>query len=202
MFFLALLILFSAGVRAISNTKNSPCTNACGSSQTDFSELNCNDDGFNTTEKGRKMKSCLECESTSTTTSSSSTTESDQYWFICEFRQSLYIRRKAHANALSPVVNMKYTLQHCVFDSKDDAAVYTSCSPKCDSLQTVLRTKWGKAEAPLYRYCELDGGSFPQNADACATCLRTISAAQVLANCKLSSSTALISRALLLTRRV
>ncbi|KAI9778841.1 MAG: hypothetical protein M1835_004831 [Candelina submexicana] len=164
MYFLTVLLLFTTSVNAIRATKNSPCTNACGGTLTQQGELNCNDDAFNTTDNGRKMKSCLQCESTSTMTNSSSTTDSDQYWFM---------------------FNMKYSLQVCLFDSLSDAAHYTSCTPQCGNLRTVLQTTWSPAKdpsLPLYDYCAIDSGSFPWNADACATCLRTVSGSQVLAN--------------------
>ncbi|KAI9716259.1 MAG: hypothetical protein M1812_005484 [Candelaria pacifica] len=164
MFFLTLLLLFTASVTAIKNTKNSACTNACGGAAlTGQQELNCDDDAFNTTDKGRKMKSCLECESTSTMTNSSSTTDSDQYWLL---------------------FNMKYTLQVCIFELSTEVPHFTSCTPQCGKIKTVLQTTWspGQDKVPLYDYCNLDGGSFPQNSDACATCLRTLTGYQVLAN--------------------
>lgn len=86
-FVLLLQSFFSRSVTALTVESNSPCHSTCGGGTTPGGALNCQDGGYNTTDKGRQMEACLECESTSTVANPSNgndTGKTDLYWFICK----------------------------------------------------------------------------------------------------------------------
>lgn len=86
-FRLAISLLLVLGGRAIEVTSNSPCYSTCGGGLTFGTDLTCNDNGYNSTDAGRKMDACLICESTSTASLPSDgndTAKNDLYWFLCK----------------------------------------------------------------------------------------------------------------------
>lgn len=104
---LFICFLLSHLIRAIEVAPDSDCSGICINdpaadpssihpSFTTSSHVLCNDwelYGSNADDKGKKFKSCLECESTSTHSDRSSG-ENDVYWFLCEPLLSLCGLRK------------------------------------------------------------------------------------------------------------
>src|SRR5271170_374947 len=82
---------------------------------------------------------------------------------------------------------MKYTVETCLFTNTTATSGMPACDTSCNSLQMVLETSWfTKPMATQYNYCDIDGGSFPANADTCASCLRGKPGSVVLGNCERS----------------
>ena len=85
-------LLFVPVVFALQVTPNSPCSALCidnssldvsdpNSSNTNTSDIVCPDSDYDTTDAGRKFKSCLSCLQNSTFAQGP---ENDQAWFICK----------------------------------------------------------------------------------------------------------------------
>lgn len=88
-------------------------------------------------------------------------------------------------HALVRSVNMKYTVQVCLFTNTTDTSGMPACDTACNPVQTVLETSWFTTPmATQYNYCDIDSGSFPANADTCASCLRGKPGSVVLGNCE------------------
>lgn len=99
-----LALVLSYNVIAIQVTPNSPCSSVCldsttldksdpNSSNTESSDIVCEDVALNTTSTGSKWKQCMTCLQTSTFEQGS---ESDQYWFICEFSSTSEKQKGPH----------------------------------------------------------------------------------------------------------
>ena len=76
-------------------TGGSPCAAQCeGPSATYNENLTCNDAGYSSTHTGEVMKTCLECENTSTAidknAAGSATANNDLYWYLCKERADLH----------------------------------------------------------------------------------------------------------------
>lgn len=92
-----LALILSYNVIALQVTPNSPCSSVCldsstldrsdpNSSNTESTDIVCEDVALNSTSTGSKWKQCMTCLQSSTFEQGS---ESDQYWFICEFWSNL-----------------------------------------------------------------------------------------------------------------
>lgn len=99
-----LALVLSYNAIALQVTPNSPCSSVCldsttldssdpNSSNTDSSDIVCEDVALNTTSTGSKWKQCMTCLQTSTFEQGS---ESDQYWFMCEFSSTLKKQNGPH----------------------------------------------------------------------------------------------------------
>ena len=190
---LAAAFLFIAGARAIEVTSNSPCSSTCGGGLTYGTDLTCNDDGYNNTDTGRKMDACLTCESTSTASLPSDgndTAKNDLYWFICKHPVKPYLLHFAsNPSTDCPLscflVNMKYTVETCLYTNTSDTSGMPACDNACSPIQTVIETSWFTTPmAAQYDYCDIDKASFPANAATCADCLQGKSGSVVLGNCE------------------
>ena len=172
-------------------TSNSACSATCGGGLTFSTDVTCNDDGYNNTDVGRQMDACLTCESTSTASLPSDgndTAKNDLYWFLCKdpIKCTCSTLSGPPTNhALVRSVNMKYTVQICLFINTTDTSGMPACDTACNPLQTVLETSWFTTPmATQYNYCDIDSGSFPANADTCASCLQGKPGSVVLGNCE------------------
>jgi hypothetical protein len=80
---------------------------------------------------------------------------------------------------------MKYTVETCLFNNITDTSGMPACDNACNPLKTVLETSWFTTPmATQYNYCDIDSGSFPANADGCASCLQGKPGSVVLGNCE------------------
>lgn len=90
--FISVIFYIFPLIQAIEVESNSPCHSTCGAPSTPAGALTCQDNGYNTTNDGRKMQACLECESTSTISNPSNgndTGKADLYWFMCKWLVSI-----------------------------------------------------------------------------------------------------------------
>lgn len=186
----AIFLLSLHGAHAIEVTSNSACYATCGGGLTYSTDLTCNDDGYNNTDVGRKMDACLTCESTSTASLPSDgndTAKNDLYWFLCKDTPEAAspLTRTCLSLTAYMSVNMKYTVETCLFNNITDTSGMPACDNACNPLQTVLETSWFTTPmATQYNYCDIDSGSFPANAGGCASCLQGKPGSVVLGNCK------------------
>ena len=148
--------------------------------------------GSNSTVLGRKFKSCLECESTSSFYDSS-TNVGNLYWFLCRhdsFSKPLLTSRVFHLTKFVIFIdNMKATVALCLFGYPDDnrTYAYTQCSDICSgekvSMKMAVIYEMEKNNATVqYSYCE--NGAFQKNYGTCIECLNTLPSASGLSNCK------------------
>jgi hypothetical protein len=87
---------------------------------------------------------------------------------------------------LTRAVNMKYTLQYCMFQENGSTPNLPQCQADCAGLYPVLQTSWFTSP-PLsqYAYCSINETAFPTYASTCAKCLQSYDGSVVLGNCKM-----------------
>ncbi|OCT44266.1 hypothetical protein CLCR_05991 [Cladophialophora carrionii] len=180
---LTFLLFFATWVsrsHCLEVTNTSLCADACnGPSLTYSSDLSCSDDEYWNTADGVLFRSCLDCESTSSAESGDTSTpqNNDLYWFLCEGGAPRYLARADRT------VNMKYTLQFCMFQGNGSTPNLPQCEADCAGLYPVLQTSWFSPEpAEQYAYCSINDTAFPTYASTCASCLLSDEGSVVLGN--------------------
>jgi len=80
-------------------------------------------------------------------------------------------------------VNMKYTLEYCLFYSNSSTPSLPRCEADCAGLSPVLLSSWfSPSAAKQYDYCSINNTAFPQYVDQCASCLQAGTGSVVLGN--------------------
>ncbi|KAB8237481.1 uncharacterized protein BDW43DRAFT_297213 [Aspergillus alliaceus] len=154
---IAAIYLYTPAI-SLGTIETSKCIKDCGSSRkTTADDLVCQDSAYNTTEKGKTVKSCLLCQSTGTA-------------YISDERNDIY----------TFLYNQKYTVQTCLFDR--DGPSIKGCDDECLPLRNVYKDNWyqGNNFTPIYKYC--DDAGFKQYANKCESCLRGKNGTYILGN--------------------
>ncbi|KAI1610148.1 hypothetical protein EDD36DRAFT_421237 [Exophiala viscosa] len=186
---------FLQGVQALEVTNTSSCVDTCGGvSLTWYTNLTCSDDGYFGTSKGEGMRECLVCESTSSADNGDLSTpqNNDIYWFLCKHCTSISFFLIMLLASPSPIVrlthdgstvNMKYTLEYCLFESNSSTPSLPECQADCAGLYPVLMASWfSPTAAKQYEYCSINDTAFTEYAGTCASCLQAGTGSVVLGN--------------------
>lgn len=181
--------------------KNSTCLDLCQGDRpfdlnSDYSrdtfpwDIVCDDwelVGPNSTISGRKFRSCLTCESTSSIYDPS-TNIGDVYWMLCRAKPFLFLGYFL-TNFCVTADNLKATFVLCAFGYPDNnqTQAYNQCNDICigdkASMQTALVDRMNENNATLqYNYCK--NGAFQRNYNTCLRCLNTLPSASGLSNCE------------------
>lgn len=87
-------------------------------------------------------------------------------------------------------VNMKYTLEYCMFQGNGSTPNLPQCQSDCAGLYPVLASSWfTPTPAEQYDYCSINNTAFPTYVDECASCLQARSGSVILGNCKPNTNT-------------
>ncbi|KUJ19966.1 uncharacterized protein LY89DRAFT_716439 [Mollisia scopiformis] len=173
--FCLLVCICTSSVWSLQVTPNSPCATFClddptadvsdpYSSNTNGSDIACNDADYDNTAVGKKFKSCLNCLQNSTASSGS---ENDQGWFF---------------------YNLRYAFDTCIYaatNASDPISTPCSTDTVCAPLQSALEEGIQDASTmgDEYSYCAADNNAFVgPNLGACQTCLRENSNVFYLSN--------------------
>lgn len=176
---------------AIYAANNSNCDAQCGGGKaTSDTDIVCEDSLYTTTDKGKQMKNCLTCESTSTWFNHNSSQDNDIYWFLCNHPiLPKGKRRKINvvANIIKSKDNQKYTIQYCLWGNSSNTSAVPKCNNYCGSLNGALDRTWptGSNPAGQYDYCGWGNGTLETYAKDCASCLTSINGSVILGNCEL-----------------
>lgn len=100
-----------------------------------------------------------------------------------------------HSNQIPKIiVNMKFTIDWCVFDFPENnlTAANTQCAEICggpdNSAKSALTDRLLQTNATIqYQYCEDGNGAFSKIAQACMDCLDKVPNSKTLKNCTLLS---------------
>lgn len=155
-----LALVLSYNVIALQVTPNSPCSSVCldsstldrsdpNSSNTESSDIVCDDVALNSTSTGSKWKQCMTCLQTSTFEQGS---ESDQYWFI---------------------YNLRFSFDQCVYGFPNDTGSGSNpcvTSTACGALRSGLEDGDLSTTGSQYGYCD-DGSVTGEFYNACLTCV-------------------------------
>ena len=176
------------------NDPNADFTDPIASS-TQPADVVCNDwelGGANSSNRGRKWKDCVTCESTSAAHGETTADETDTYWFLCEFSETgMLIDCTLKVNTdLFDADNIKATLILCLWQfpqaplissSADTCA--TVCGAKGNRMKAAMMEKSTQINNTLqYNYCTAKNGIFTQNQQACSNCLEKVPSSQTLRN--------------------
>ena len=96
-----------------------------------------------------------------------------------------------HADSTSTLVNMKYTIDWCLFQYQFNNATTQSrqCGQTCAGPEGAMRIAMTdrvlQTNATIqYQYCEGEDGAFERNVDDCVSCLEGVPSSMALANCR------------------
>ena len=201
--FLALCLFLSTSVSPIEVAPNSPCSVQCvdsknadpanpASSTTQTWNLHCQDwelSGASSSSDGQKWESCLSCESQSGYYDPT-TSESDVMWFLCQW--TLALPHFCTIGAYCLIVNMRFTIDWCIFGYQNNSPNGTQAMSKCNNvcsgpgtgMQAALTTLLHTNTSTQYDYCDEGGAAFTENVDDCIQCLTTVPSSTTLATCK------------------
>ncbi|KAF2796296.1 hypothetical protein K505DRAFT_323394 [Melanomma pulvis-pyrius CBS 109.77] len=179
------VVAISKLASAIEVTVDSPCSTFCIdspsanasdpiSSATFSRDLSCLDtdyNGDNSTAVGRKFRTCVVCEQTSSATGKGvegEGNENDVYWFL---------------------FNMKSTIAWCVHgffgteQNPNTTLANSLCASDCDPISTALEDRLLQTNETLqYNYCTSDSGAFTKGVDTCAKCLNGVDNLRIMGN--------------------
>ncbi|RYP35719.1 hypothetical protein DL766_002372 [Monosporascus sp. MC13-8B] len=171
--FLLGLLVSKDSVSALEVTPGSACSAIClkdtesdpldpESSNTDISEIACNDDEYASTSTGIKYRNCLDCLQRSNATQEA---ESDATWFLYNLRYSVDVCVYGFPNA------SKRVSSPCDID--------TACGPLKKAM-VVGNLDPGRDP---YEYCTTDGDGFSGSVlDACIECMTSSESQYFMAN--------------------
>lgn len=169
--YILLALVLPYNILALQVAPNSPCSSVCidstaldasdpNSSNTEPSDIVCEDADFTNTVDGSKWKQCMSCLQNSTFSQGS---ESDQYWFI-------------H--------NLRYSFDFCVFgflDGTGSGSNPCETSSACGTLRTSLEHGNLSTTDPEFGYCD-DGAVAGSSFNTCLDCVRSGGNTQYVAN--------------------
>ncbi|KAJ0116276.1 hypothetical protein J7T55_005222 [Diaporthe amygdali] len=169
--YLLLALILSHNVVALQVTPNSPCSSVCldsstldesdpNSSNTESTDIVCEDTDLTNTSTGSKWKQCMTCLQTSTFEQGS---ESDQYWFI---------------------YNLRYSFDHCVYGFPNGTGSGSNpceTSTACGALKTALEDGDLSTTGSQFGYCD-DGAVTGEFYSACLTCVGSSGDTRYIAN--------------------
>lgn len=97
--------------------------------------------------------------------------------------------------SLNRLVNMKFTVDWCVFGYPDNnnLTAANQCADICggsdDSTKKALTDRLLQTNATLqYQYCKDENEAFSETAQSCMECLEKVPNSKILANCMLSDT--------------
>lgn len=166
-----LALVLSYNVIALQVTPNSPCSSACldsstldrsdpNSSNTESTDIVCEDVALNSTSTGSKWKQCMTCLQNSTFEQGS---ESDQYWFM---------------------YNLRFSFDHCVYGFPNGTGSGSNpcvTSTACGALRPGLEDGDLSTTGSQFGYCE-DGSVTGEFYNACLTCVGSSGDTRHIAN--------------------
>jgi hypothetical protein len=102
-------------------------------------------------------------------------------------RAIVYWSKEAYSNVSVDSVNLKYTVNSCIFGFSNNSTnssqvIPNTCAGGCGGIQTPLTTNMFQRNASMYQYC-LSSNSFLTNSDQCSECLSNQKNETILANC-------------------
>ena len=176
------------------NDPNADFTDHVASS-TQPADVVCNDwelGGANSSNRGRKWKDCVTCESTSTAHGETTADETDTYWFLCKFfgiEMLIDCALKLDTDIFD-ADNMKATLILCLWQFPQAPLVSSSadtcatvCGAKSNRMKAAMMEKSTQINNTLqYNYCTAQSGIFAQNQQACSKCLEKVPSSKTLRN--------------------
>ncbi|RYP61355.1 hypothetical protein DL770_009803 [Monosporascus sp. CRB-9-2] len=171
--FLLGLLVSKDRVSALEVTPGSSCSAIClkdtesdpldpESSNTDISEITCNDDEYGSTSTGIKYRNCLDCLQRSNATQE---VESDATWFLYNLRYSVDVCVYGFPNASKRV--------------SSPCDINTACGP----LKGAMVAGELDPDRDPYEYCTADSDRFSGNVlDACLQCMASSETQYFMAN--------------------
>lgn len=194
--YILLAFILPYNILALQVAPNSPCSSVCidstaldasdpNSSNTEPSDIVCEDADFTNTVDGSKWKQCMSCLQNSTFSQGS---ESDQYWFI---RESVSASRHNTPSLILTDIpdNLRYSFDFCVFgflDGTGSGSNPCETSSACGTLRTSLEHGNLSTTDPEFGYCD-DGAVTGSSFDTCLDCVRSGGDTQYVANGKSAS---------------